>query len=87
MSMKERAERLIPHENTTKLFNEMGNLRAKQTGNDIVLEPINTRFPDDKYYSFAYGLWRIKEIEEEEQKRQRKRGIGKRKLVFFTGGT
>ena len=87
MSMKERAERLIPHENTTKLFNEMGNLRAKQTGNDIVLEPINSRFPDDKYYSFAYGLWRIKEIEEEEQKRQRKRGLNKRKLVFFTGGT
>ena len=87
MSIKERTERLIPHENTTKLFNEMGNLRAKQTGNDIVLEPINSRFPDDKYYSFAYGLWCIKELEEEEQKRQRKRGIGKRKLVFFTGGT
>ena len=65
----------------------MGNLRAKQTGNDIVLEPINSRFPDDKYYSFAYGLWRIKELEEEEQKQQRKRGIGKRQLVFFTGGT
>ena len=87
MSLKERTERLLPHENTTKLLNEACNLRAKQSGNDIVLEPINSRFPDDKYYSFAYGLWRIKELEEEEQKRQRKRGTGKRKLVFFTGGT
>ena len=30
---------------------------------------------------------RIKSLEEEEQKLQRKRGLNKRKLVFFTGGT
>ena len=56
----------MPHEMTTAFFNEMCNLRIKK-GSDtskIVLEQINSRYPDDKYYSFAYGLWRIKELEE-----------------------
>jgi hypothetical protein len=65
----------MPHEMTTKLFEEMANLRLKKTGAslDIVLEPINPRYPKDKYSAFAYGLWRIKEIEEETQKRKRRR--------------
>ena len=67
MSVYRRVERLMPHEMTTKLFEEMANLRLKRTGvsTDIVLEQINPRYPKDKYSSFAYGLWRIKEIEEE----------------------
>ena len=70
-----------------KLFEEMANLRLKKTGgSDIVLEQINSRFPDDKYMSFAYGLWRIKEIEEEQAKHRRRKGNGSRKLTFFTEG-
>ena len=90
MSVYKRVERLLPHEMTTKLFEEMANLRLKRTGNatDIVLEQINPRYPKDKYSSFAYGLWRIKEIEEEHTKRSRRRfggnGDGKRRLTFFT---
>jgi hypothetical protein len=40
MSLRERVERLMPHEMTTKLFEEMANLRLKRggTGLDIVLE-------------------------------------------------
>ena len=91
MSIQQRIERLMPHEMTTKLFEEMSNLRLKRTGSglDITLEPINTRFPDDKYSAFSYGLWRIKEIEEETYKKKRRRfgsGNGQRKLVFFSGG-
>jgi hypothetical protein len=91
MSVQQRIERLMPHEMTTKLFEEMSNLRLKRTGSglDITLEPINTRFPDDKYSAFSYGLWRIKEIEEETYKKKRRRfgsGNGQRKLVFFSGG-
>ena len=89
MSMEKRIKRLMPHEMTTKLFEEMANLRLKKTGNsmDIVLEQINSRFPKDKYSSFAYGLWRIKEIEEEtNQKKRRRSGLGGRKLTFFTEG-
>lgn len=89
MSLRERVERLLPHEMTTKLFEEMANLRLKRggTGLDIVLEQINAHYPDDKYSAFAYGLWRIKEIEEEQFKRKRRFSSGsERQLVFFTGG-
>ena len=89
MSVYQRVKRLMPHEMTTKLFEEMANLRLKRTGVslDITLEQINPRYPKDKYSAFAYGLWRIKEIEEEQAKRRRRRGNGqKRQLVFCSGG-
>lgn len=89
MTVLQRVQRLMPHEMTTKLFEEMANLRLKKTGAnmDIVLEQINPRYPKDKYSAFAYGLWRIKEMEEEQAKRRRRRGSGlKRRLVFCTGG-
>jgi hypothetical protein len=78
MSVIQRVERLMPHEMTTKLFEDMANLRLKRTGAslDITLEQINPRYPKDKYSAFAYGLWRIKEIEEEQSKRRRRRGNG-----------
>lgn len=88
MSTTQRIKRIIPHEMTTKLFEEMANLRLKRTGAtlDIVLEQINARFPKDKYSAFAYGLWRIKELEEENYKKHRRRSGTTRRLVFFTGG-
>ena len=90
MSLQKRIERLMPHEMTTKLFDEMANLRLKRTGVglDIALEQINTHYPKDKYSAFAYGLWRIKELEEEAFKKKRRftKTGEKRKLVFFTEG-
>ena len=85
MSVEDRAKRLLPHEITTRLCDELGNLRLKQTGNqqDIVLEQINSRFGKDKFSSFEYGLWRIKELEDEYTKKKAKR-IGKRILTFYT---
>ena len=89
MTVTQRVQRLMPHEMTTKLFEEMANLRLRRTGAslDIVLEQINPRYPKDKYSAFAYGLWRIKEIEEEQNKRRRRRGmLSNRQLVFCDGG-
>ena len=87
MPFEKRVKRLMPHELTTKLFEEMANLRLKRTGLDITLEQINSRFPKDKYSAFAYGQWRIKELEEAAYQKQRRRlGTGERKLIFFTGG-
>ena len=89
MTVTQRVQRLMPHEMTTKLFEEMANLRLKRTGVslDITLEQINPRYPKDKYSAFAYGLWRIKELEEEANKRRRRRStLGNRQLVFCTGG-
>ena len=86
MSVEKRVRRLMPHELTTKLFEEMANLRLKRTGLDIQLEQINSRFPKDKYSAFAYGLWRIKELEEAAYKRKTRTGNGPRKLIFYSGG-
>lgn len=88
MPFEKRVKRLMPHELTTKLFEEMANLRLKHNGLDIVLEQINEHFPKDKYSAFAYGLWRIKELEEAlYQKTKRKAAFSNRQLVFFSGGT
>ena len=89
MTTEQRVKRLMPHEMTTKLFEEMSNLRLKRTGVslEIVLERINSRYPKDKFSSFEYGLYRIKELEEECYKKTQRRNVaGTRKLVFFTGG-
>lgn len=87
MDIKKRIARILPHELTTKLFDEMANLRLKHNGVDIVLEQINARFPKDKYSSLAYGLWRIKELEEEHYVKNKKyQNKKRRQLVFFTGG-
>ena len=87
MTLEKRVKRLMPHELTTRLFEEMANLRLKRSGLDIVLEQINARFPKDKYSAFAYGLWRLKELEDEYAlKHKRRAQLGKRQLVFFTGG-
>lgn len=87
MSVEQRAKRLMPHEMTTRLFDEMANLRLRQTGNalDVVLEQINSRFGKDKFSSFEYGLWRIKELEEVYIKKM-SRKAGPRVLTFFTEG-
>lgn len=87
MDLYTRTKRLMPHEQTTNLFNQVANLRLKKTGNqmDIVLEQINSRYPKDKYSAFAYGLWRIKELEDDNAKKRRSNS-GKRKLFFFSGG-
>lgn len=85
MSVEQKTKFLMPYEMTSKLFEEMGNLRLKRTGAglDIVLEPINSRFPDDRFSSLCIGLYRIKQLEEEHLKSKRKRA-GNRTLVFFT---
>lgn len=86
MSLEQRIKRLLPHEMTTKLFEEMANLRLKRTsGLDITLEQINSRFPKDKYSALAYGLWRIKELEEANAKKVRRRAGGHRKMIFYSG--
>jgi len=87
MPFEKRIKRLMPHELTTRLFEEMANLRLKRNGLDIALEQINARFPKDKYSAFAYGLWRIKELEEDYSlKLKRRASAGRRQLVFYSGG-
>lgn len=86
MKLEQRTKRIYPHEITTRLFEEMANLRLKQIGAglDLKLEQINTHMGKDKFSSLEYGLWRIKEIEEQFYKKKRKKSGGKRTLTFYT---
>lgn len=91
MSIEDRTKRLIPHEMTTSLMNEMLNLRLKQTdraSGEIALEMINPNQLKDKFSSLEYTLWRVKELEDAEVKNWRKRPQNgkKRQLTFFYQG-
>lgn len=86
MKLEKRVERLLPHEITSRLIEEMVNLRLRSTGqsSEIKLEQINTNLGKDKFSSLEYGLWRLKEIEEEYYKKKSRNGSKKRVLSFYT---
>lgn len=86
MKLEQRMKRLQPHELTTRLFEEMVNLKLKQVGAglDLKLEQVNSNMGKDKFSSLEYGLWRIKEIEEDYYKKKRRKSKGKRTLTFYT---
>jgi hypothetical protein len=64
MSGREMGEYLAPFLNTTCLKDEMLNLRAKQTGKDIVLDRINKGIQKDRFSSLEYLLWYVRQIED-----------------------
>ena len=78
MSSVRRTEILMPYENTTRLFDEIANLRVKAQANTaITLERISNRLEKDRVSSLEYGLWRIKYYEDEyfRSKKRQKRDI------------
>ena len=81
--------RMMPHELTSILINEIMNLKIKPTGNNnqIAVEQINKRTLKDKFSALEMGVFRIQEIENEALSHRRNRGLGtKRSLVFATSG-
>ena len=87
MKLADRVNLLMPYEMTTRLFEEMGNLKLKQgTGLELNLEQISTGIMKDKFSSLEYGLWRIAELEQEEMKKKRRSGSHGRQLVFYSEG-
>lgn len=64
MSGREMGEYLAPFLNTTCLKDEMLNLRAKQTGKDVVLDRINKSIQKDRFSSLEYLLWYVRQIED-----------------------
>ena len=87
MSFEKRTKRLMPHQMTTLLFAEMCNLRLKQTGTlDVRLEQINTNMGKDKWSALEYGLYRLKQLEDDYILKNKKKSRKNRKLAFFTSG-
>lgn len=90
MSLEQRVKRLIPHELTSILIDEMMNLKIKQvvgTSDKIVLEQINKRMTKDKFSSFEMGLYRIKELyDKQSKKRFRHKNSNINNFVFYRKG-
>ena len=87
MTPEQKIARLMPHEMTSQLIDEIVNLRTKPTGinNQIKVELINQRMTKDKFSALEMGIYRMVEIENEEISHRRNRGLG-RKLTFYRSG-
>jgi len=71
MRPEERAEYLKPFTLTSILREEMLNLREENEGLNIILKQANKSVRKDKFSAFEYGLYYIKQ--EEENKKRKKR--------------
>lgn len=80
MSTKERVIALMPFEMTSRLFDELGNIRVKQLVDRIDIELISRRLNKDRFSALEYGLWRIKEYEDQWIK---ERNRGKNRLTDY----
>lgn len=82
-----RLKKLGPYIETTKLFEEICNLRIKNLQGNIQVEQINRKINKDRFSAFEYGLWRIKNFEDEyiKKKKRKKRDLSKF-LLFSQGG-
>lgn len=72
MTPEQRADYLLPFTLTDILREEMLNLREQNEGLNIILKPANTKMPHDKFSALAYGIYYIREIED--NKKHRKHG-------------
>ena len=83
MTLDKRVAKLLPYEMTTRLIEEIGNLRVKASvgsGKNIALERINKEIQKDRFSALCYGLYSIRCMEDEEAKKNKR---GKRKLSQF----
>lgn len=86
MNAIERLNRLMPHMETTRLFEEMCNLRIKITGTNTAVEQISKKINKDRFSAFEYALWRIKTFEEAYYKKKSRKRYDLKQFVFYSKG-
>ena len=72
MTPQERAEYLKPFTLTSMLSEELLNLREENEGINIILKQANKSIPKDKVSALEYGIWYIKNYEEDTKKKKKK---------------
>ena len=84
MTAYDRRVFLLPYEMTSRLMDEMNNLRLKPTGieNKYKVERISQSIEKDRFSALEYGLYRVKYYEDKEIFRKKKKNIGQ--FGFFT---
>lgn len=84
LSLYDRRVFLLPYEMTSRLIDELNNLKLKQTGaaNQFNIERISRSIEKDRVSALEYGLFRVKYYEDLEFQRRKKRDF--RKFAFFS---
>lgn len=84
MTPYDRRVYLMPYEMTSRLMDELNNLKLKPTGiqNQFKVERISTSIPKDRFSALEYGLYRIKYYEDKTRRDGKKRDFSQ--YSFFT---
>lgn len=86
MNYLARERYLLPYIMTSRLIDEMNNLRLKLTGagGQVTVEQITRRINKDRVSALGYGLYRIKYYEDKETKKRRTGITDVSKMTLFT---
>jgi hypothetical protein len=84
MTAYDRRKFLLPYEMTSRLMDELNNLRLKPTGveNKYKIERISRSLEKDRFSALEYALYRIKHYEDKEIFKKRKKNLNL--FGFFT---
>ena len=77
MTSYDRRVFLLPYEMTSRLMDELNNLKLKPTGieNKYKVERISRSIEKDRFSALEYGLYRVKYYEDKEIFKKRKKNI------------
>ena len=87
MSSYDKRVYLLPYEMTSRLMDELNNLRLKPTGvqNQFKVERISRSIEKDRFSALEYGLYRIKYYEDKAARKAKKKNINQ--YAFFSPKT
>jgi len=77
MTSYDRRKFLLPYEMTSRLMDELNNLKLKPTGinNKFKVDRISQSLEKDRFSALEYGLYRIKYYEDKEIFKKRRKKI------------
>ena len=84
MTSYDRRVYLLPYEMTSRLMDELNNLRLKPTGiqNQFKVERISRSIEKDRFSSIEYNLYRIKYYEDKAARKKKKKNLSQ--YAFFS---
>lgn len=84
MSSFDRRVFLLPYEMTSRLIDELNNLKLKPTGiqNQFKIDRISRSIEKDRFSALEYGLYRVKYYEDEAFRKAKKKDYGQ--YAFFS---
>jgi len=84
MSFYDRRVFLLPYEMTSRLMDELNNLKLKPTGvqNQFKVERISHSIEKDRFSSLEYNLFRVKYYEDKATRKNKSRDFNK--YIFFS---